>query len=321
MPAAVTCAIPPGSKILVTGGTGFIGWQLCRRLCDTGLDVHATSRRALPRVAGQPVWWQVDTADLEAARRVFAEVKPDIVIHLAGQTGAQPDRNLVVPSFHSLAMSTVNVLSCAGDFGCRRVILVASLTEPSPSATAPIPGSPYAAAKWVGSTYGRMFHALYGTPVVILRPFMAYGPGQARTKLVPSAALSLINGEAPRVSSGAMRGDWVYIADVIDAFVAAIAVPGIEGRSVDLGTGKLTSIRELIETLVRTSESGVVPQFGAVADRPHEQETAADPLPAETYLGWRATTSLADGLSATMAWYREHAETLAQGNFSAAPSP
>ena len=100
--------------------------------------------------------------------------------------------------------------------------------------------SPYAAAKWAAAGYGRMFHSLYDTPVVILRPFMTYGPGQASTKLIPAVTLALLRASGPRLSSGRHRSDWVYISDVIEGFVAAATVPGIEGKTIDLGSGTLT---------------------------------------------------------------------------------
>jgi nucleoside-diphosphate-sugar epimerase len=148
-----------------------------------------------------------------------------------------------------------------------------------------------------------MFHALYDTPVVNLRTFMAYGPGQARSKLIPSVVLSLLKGEAPRLSSGRVRGDWVYIDDIVDAFVIAAAAPGIEGLTLDLGTGTLTSIRALIEKFREVMGSEIVPLYGAIPDRPLEQEIAAETGPAIERLGWRATTSLKDGLRRTAAWY------------------
>jgi len=292
------------SRVLVTGAAGFIGEHLCRRLSAYNVELHATSRRDLPRLAGGPIWWQADMADLVDARRVFAAVKPDIVIHLSGSTGARADRDLVLPTFHSLATSTANLLVLASEQGCQRVILVGSLNEPIPSPHALTPGSPYAAAKWIGSAYGRMFHLLYGTPVVNLRPFMAYGPAQARSKLVPCAILSLLQGKSPNLSSGRVRGDWIYIEDVVDAFVIAAAIPGIEGQTFDLGTGRLTSMRTLIEKLVEVMGISIVPQFGAIPDRPHEQEIVADTTPAAEQLGWRVTTSLEEGLRRTAAWYK-----------------
>jgi nucleoside-diphosphate-sugar epimerase len=304
MQMASSDKILSASRILVTGAAGFIGWHLCRRLSACNLELHATSRRDRPRLPGEPIWWQADLADPADARRVFTAVNPDIVIHLAGSTGARVDRDLVLPTFHSLATSTANLLVLASEHGCRRVILVGSLNEPVPSGQALIPGSPYAAAKWIASVYGRMFHSHYGTPVVNLRPFMAYGPAQARSKLVPYVTLSLLEDECPRLSSGRVRGDWVYIDDVVDAFLIAAATPGIEGQTFDLGTGSLTSMRTLVETLVEVTGSHIVPRFGAIPDRPHEQEIVADTAPAAEQLGWRAKTSLEEGLRRTVAWYK-----------------
>ncbi len=85
-----------------------------------------------------------------------------------------------------------------------------------------VPGSPYAAAKTAVASYGRMFHALYGLPIVHLRVFMVYGPGpQDITKLVPYVTGCLLRGEPPRLSSGTREIDWIYIDDVVEAFVAA----------------------------------------------------------------------------------------------------
>ena len=294
----------PGTRLLVTGAAGFIGCHVCRRLSAYDLQLHATSRRDAPRHAGGPTWWQADMADLAAATRIFSAVKPDIVVHLAGMTGGRIDRDLVLPAYHSLATSTANVLVLASEHGCRRVVLFGSLNEPVPSREAPIPTSPYAAAKWISSTYGRMFHALYGTPVVNLRPFMTYGPGQARDKLIPAVTLSLLDGKRPRLASGRVRGDWVYIDDVVDAFIIAVATPGIEGLTFDLGTGSLTSQRALVDRLLAIMGTHIVPEFGAIPDRPREQEIVADTAPALERLGWRATTSLEDGLRKTAAWYR-----------------
>jgi nucleoside-diphosphate-sugar epimerase len=291
-------------KVLVTGGSGFIGSHLCRRLCDEGSEVHATSRDRHESSASGPIWWQADMADLGAARGVLAATRPQVIFHLAGAVGAAPDRALVLPTFHSLLTSTVNVLVKATDLGCRRIFLVGSFTEPSPAEVEPTPGSPYGAAKWMSTAYGRMFHRLYQTPVVNLRPFMTYGPAQAPTKLIPSVALSLLRGEAPKLSSGKTRADWVYIADVIDAFMRAATAPGIEGKSIDVGTGCLVSVRDVVDRLVNIVDADVEPLFGALPDRPAENEVAANTAPASELLGWKASTSLESGLRQTFEWFK-----------------
>jgi nucleoside-diphosphate-sugar epimerase len=292
-----------GLKVLVTGGSGFLGFHLCRRLCDEGAEVHATSRLDRIKAPAAPAWWKADMTDPVAAHRVLAAVRPDVVYHLAGSVGASCDFDLVVPTYHSLLTSTVNLLVAATKIGCGRVILTGSLTEPVQGCANPVPSSPYAAAKWAASGYGRMFHSLFQAPVVILRPFMVYGPAQLPSKLIPSTILSLLRGDAPKISSGKRRSDWIYVSDVIDGFVSAATTPGIEGATIDLGSGSLVSIRGIVERLVAIVGANLEPTFGAVPDRPGENETAADVTGASAMLGWAPTTSLESGLRQTVEWY------------------
>lgn len=291
-------------KVLVTGGSGFIGRHLCRRLLRDGHDVHATSRKVIPANGSRLTWHQADFADIAAAQRVMQTVKPEIVFHLAGAVGASPELALVLPTFQSLLASTVNLLVAAREYDCRRIVLCGSLTEPGIDGEIAPPQAPYAAAKWAAAGYARMFHNLYGTPVVLLRPFMTYGPGQAHTKLIPSVTLSLLRREAPRLSSGRHSSDWVYITDVIDGFVAAATTPGIEGKTIDLGTGSLVPVVDIVDRLITIVGHDVRPEFGALPDRPGENVVSADVSAAAEKLGWRAKTPLDAGLRKTVAWYR-----------------
>jgi nucleoside-diphosphate-sugar epimerase len=291
-------------KILVTGASGFIGRHLCRRLLRDGHDIHATSRRVMFDRGSGLTWHLADFSDLAAASRVIGAVRPDIVYHLAGAVGASPDFSLILPTFQSLLTSTVNLLVAAQDHDCRRIVLCGSLTEPSLDGDMVTPQAPYAAAKWAAAGYARMFYSLYDTPVVMLRPFMTYGPGQARTKLIPSVTLSLLRREPPRLSSGKYSSDWVYIADVIEGFVAAATTPGIEGKTIDLGTGSLVPMTEIVDSLVTIVGHDVTPEFGALPDRPGENVVTADTATAAEDLGWRAETSLEAGLRKTVSWYR-----------------
>ena len=169
------------------------------------------------------------------------------------------------------------------------------------------PASPYAAAKSTVATYGRMFHALYNLPVVHLRVFMVYGPGpQDVSKLVPYVIRCLLRGEPAVLSSGTREIDWIYIDDVVDAFVAAATSVSAVGTAIDVGSGGLVTIRALVEQLARLVGSDVAPRFGARTDRPMEVSRAADLAPARELLGWTPTMHLHAGLRRTVEWFRDH---------------
>jgi nucleoside-diphosphate-sugar epimerase len=167
-----------------------------------------------------------------------------------------------------------------------------------------------------------MFHTLYRTPVVTLRLFMVYGPGQQDVKkFVPYVTLSLLEGRAPELSSGIRRVDWIYVDDVVDGYLAAAVSAGAEGRTIDLGSGELVSVRSVAERLVKiVGAVGIAPIFGAVSDRPMEQERFADLAEARAVLGWSPRMKLVDGLARTVDWYRAWREaSIAAGEYPVQP--
>lgn len=287
-------------RALVTGASGFIGSAVVERLKGSGLELHALSRAHRQGKEADVHWWRGDVADPVAVAKVFASVRPDLVINLAGDTHAARDLQLVRTTFDANVAGTVNVLTAAADVGCLRVVLTGSLEEPTGDAAA---SSPYAASKWASSIYGDMFRDVFGVPVVTLRVFMAYGPGQRDVaKLIPYTILSLLRNEAPRISSGTREVDWVYIEDVADAYVAAAFAEDVGEATFDIGSGELHSVREVVERLTRLVAPTIAPEFGAVADRPSEQVRVADTKAASAQLGWYPATKLDDGLARTVEW-------------------
>jgi nucleoside-diphosphate-sugar epimerase len=291
-------------RALVTGGAGFIGSRLVRRLTASGIEVDATTRGDA-EVAGAARTLPADLADADAALATLTRAAPDVVYHLASYVSGGRGAELVLPMLRDNLVATVNVLAAAERIGCR-VVLAGSLEEPGADEPAPAPQSPYAASKWAASAYARMFSALYGLPVVVLRIFMTYGPGQQdETKLVPYVARSLLQNTPPLLGSGTRGVDWVYVDDVVEALVAAAAAPAAEGQTIDIGTGVLHSVRDVVDFILElVGDGGAQPRYGAVADRLFEVVRAADPAPARELLGWRATVPLEDGLARTVAWLR-----------------
>lgn len=290
--------------VLVTGGTGFIGSHLCRALNRAGCDVHSISRTKRPKENGHARYWKGDLAEIAVARKIVADIRPDVIFHLASHVVGARDLACVMPTFRDNLVSTVNVLTAAAESGCRRILLAGSLEESVMDPSSAVPCSPYAASKSSASAYGRMFHALYGLPVVIARLFMVYGPGQAdHRKLIPYVILSLLKKEVPRLTSGNRLVDWIYVEDVVDGLVAAAQAPGVEGKAVEIGSGNLVSVREIADHLTQLVDPEIQPLFGAVPDRPMEQVRTASVADTHTLTGWKPRTSLDHGLKQTVAWY------------------
>ncbi len=303
----MTFSLSSGQKVLVTGATGFIGSHLCRSLRENGAEVHGISRKAHSHDEHYIRWWNGDLSNTEKVREILTTIKPDVIFHLASHVLGSRNLDFILPTFSSNLHSTVNLLVVATEIGCRRIILTGSLEEPESDSTESIPSSPYAVSKWASSAYARMFHALYQTPVVIARLFMVYGCGQKDlSKLVPYLILSLLQEQCPRLSSGIREIDWIYVGDVVDGLLAVAQAPNIEGRTIDLGSGKLVSIQTVVKLITEIVGSSIEPLFGALPDRPLEQIRVANTLETHAAIGWKPKTTLEEGLDLTVKWYKDY---------------
>ena len=294
-----------GRRLLITGASGFIGARLCERAAALQAVVHGVSRRRSPVAAPAFRWEHVDLTDEAATRALLHRVQPDIVLHLASEVSGDRSPQVILPMLHANLVAAVNVMLASQEAGCDRVVLAGSMEEPDLGDEEAVAQSPYAAAKWAALTYARMFRALYGLPVVHLRIFMVYGPGQRDLrKLVPYVTTSLLREEAPELTSGEREVDWIYVDDVVDAFLAAAVTPGAEGASLDIGSGELARVREVVAHVRRLVGGDIEPRFGAVPDRKLERVRVADPATAAAAIGWRPRTSLDEGLARTVEFYR-----------------
>ena len=214
--------------------------------------MHALSRRPQGE-AGEVRWERGDLTDEAAARDLVRRVRPDVVVHLASEVSGGRDLELVLPMLRANLVATVNVMLACAEAGCSRLVLAGSMEEPDLGDAEAVAQSPYAVAKWSALAYARHLHALHDLPVVHLRVFMVYGPGQRDLrKFVPYVTVSLLRGQAPKLTSGERGVDWVYVDDVVDAFLRAVRrCPDWRGRRWTSGRGALTTARDLARPTAR----------------------------------------------------------------------
>jgi nucleoside-diphosphate-sugar epimerase len=276
---------------------GFLGRRQVEALRGSA-EVHAIARRPMEAEPGVTAH-VLDLEDRDALLYLFACVRPEFVIHLAGFANGKQGVENLHPSLTGDLLTTVHVLEACLESGCGRLVLTGSLEEAGEDGVA---ASPYAVSKLAAAHYAELCHRLYGLPVVTAKVFMTYGPGQRAHKLAPQLMASLESGQPFEVRSPAREVDWVYVDDVVEALALAAASPGLEGMTIDVGSGVLTSVGEFARLAGRLMGREDVVRT-ATPDRLDERVRAADVAETQRVLGWRAKVSLEDGLRRTVEAY------------------
>jgi UDP-glucose 4-epimerase len=298
-----------GRSALVTGASGFLGSHLCDALLAIGVRTVGLARTTPTITNALYTHLSVDITDREAVRAAILKTRPDYIYHLAGSASAVEDRALVMAMLHTNLCGTVHVLLAAAETACDRVVLTCSAEEArGPNFEAAV-ASPYGAAKTAASVYGRLFHRVYGVPVVLVRPILVYGPRQHPSKLIPYVIRSLLRNDAPLLSRGERLCDFVYVNDVIRGILMAAISPHAVGATIELGVGRAVRIRDVVETLVTLTGASARPSFGAQRERIEDHMGSADAETAHRLLGWHPRWSLEAGLTETIDWYKHEEET------------
>lgn len=296
-----------GKRVVVTGASGFIGSHLCNELDQLGCEVHAISRNPINHSNNSNIIYEkIDLTHLENARKYFRKINPHYTFHTAGKVSGNRSIELVPATFQNNLVTSVNMLTVAAEQKPGRLILMGSLEEPDNNKIKDVPSSPYAISKWAATNYAKMFHLLYDTPIVIIRLFMVYGPQkQDPDKLLPYVIRKLLNNETPKLGSGEREIDWIYIDDVVEGLIQAALAKNIEGQTIDIGSGKLISIKDLIERTRFLMNSKTELHFDNLKDRLNEQVRKADTTRTFSQIQWKPKTEIDEGLINTIEWYKK----------------
>jgi nucleoside-diphosphate-sugar epimerase len=288
------------TRTVVTGGAGFIGAHLVRRLIAAGahvsvLALETASPSQLDDLAGQFERYDVDIRNGPMVRRAMAKACPEVVFHLAAAGVTDP----FLPLEEALRVNvagTVNVIRSAREV--RRIVHVGTCLELGarpPDGIDPV--STYAASKAAAWAFARMLVRTEGAPVVGVRPFQVYGQGQPASTVLGAALTAARSMQDFPMTPGEQVRDWIHVEDVAGGLLAAAETSGVEGDNFDLGTGLGCSLREVVERLFALAGTAARPLPGALSYRPGEvMRLVADPRAARERLGWTAKIALNEGL-------------------------
>ncbi len=324
-------------RVLVTGGAGFIGSHLVRRLVDQGhmvriLDNLSSGQRELLGPALTMVEFITgdirDWATVQAATRHI-----DLVFHLAALVSVGESIEHPLQTHATNVTGTLHVLEAARASGVGRVVQASSCavygnttTLPVGEAEPPQPLSPYALTKLAAEQAGQLYTQLYDVETVALRFFNVYGPRQdpdsPYAAVIPRFIAALLDGQQPRIyGDGHQSRDFVFVGDIVRALWTAATTPGIGGAVFNVGSGRHWSIIELAQAIGATLNTSVEPQFAPARSGEVRHSCASTQLFAER-TGFHTQVDLHHGLTATVdAWNkiarRRDEATLLQPNFTA----
>ena len=310
------------SRVLVTGGAGFIGSHLVEALLRRGDSVTVLDNLLTGKRSNVPKDARLVVGDV-AATSIVLDVAAegfDAVLHVAGQ--ASISRSFDDPG-SDLAVNvngTLNVVRACRELHVPRLVFASSMTvygepdvTPTPESAPCRPVSYYGVTKYAAESYVQISGALSDIPLAVtsLRMFNVYGERQSLTNPYQGVLAiflgNLVRGEPITIhSDGRQTRDFVYVGDVVTAWLAALDSKAAHGQIFNVGSGRETSIGELAAAVLAANghnrESW--PVRTGEAQRGDQRRSLADTSSIERALGWRPTVSLTDGMERTVGWAR-----------------
>lgn len=304
---------------LVTGGAGFIGSHLVRALLEQGetvrvLDNFSTGKHENLSGLGEGV--HVIAGDIRDRETLDLSVDGvEVVFHQAAFVSVPESMQDPQTCFDVNVAATVALLEACRKAGVHRVVMASSAAVygdapelPLRESTLAVSLSPYAASKRIGEIYTQLYTSAFDLEVVSLRYFNVYGPRQrpdsTYAAAVPIFIHNLLDGKAVTVyGDGGQTRDLIFVGDVVRANLSAARHPQAPGKVFNVCTGRETRLLDLLEVLMDLFPGAPKPRFAAPRTG-DIYRSVGDPEHSERVLGFRAETSLDEGLRATVAWMR-----------------
>lgn len=307
-----------GKRVLVTGGCGFVGRWVCRALRPAEVDLHILDLAPSAHLQEKHTFHKTDLRDLKATTALIGQMKPDAIIHLAGQPGVGSSHDNPVGAYEANVLATFNLLeACRVQAGVQAIVAVSSnhvygdQHQRPTREDAPLNGDGmYAASKLAGDVLTRAYGKTYNVPVGIARMTNSYGGDDHHVAHITTATLlSAIKNERPVIKqSGRDLKGYLFIEDTAEGLLAVaegVALkPELRGEAFNLVPNEAITVADLVRTVLDVVGVKLEPEIqnpGA-----HYEEEHLDNTKAKELLGWTPAHDLRAGLQKTLEWYRAH---------------
>ena len=311
-------ALNKGKKILITGAGGFVGANFAERFAELGYKVFVIKRSAdSRRLAGLKRRIKIYYADLKDYSRVESlvlKIRPRIILHFATYGAYQRTQQDVDRTVDTNLIGTINLVNA-----CRKIkfdcfINTGSSSEygikngPMKETDLPEPENLYGVTKAAATMYCRHISKKYNLPIATLRLFSVYGYFEGKERLIPAIIRSCLENKRLKLSSANSVRDFIFIEDVIGAYLMAIKkIKKIRGEVLNVGTGRQTSIAQIVRSVKEISGSKVKPEYDQIRSAQTEPKTwVADMSKTKKLLNWRPEYNIKNGLKRDMDWFKKN---------------
>ena len=306
------------TKILVTGATGFIGANIARYFFEAGANVSIFTRKTsnkwrIKDILKDVSEYSVDILDEQKLKSAILRIQPQIIFHTAVY-GGYPFQNKTEKILETNFTGTLNLLNACRKIEFELFVNTGSSSEYGIKAQAiketdlPEPITDYGAGKALATLYCQAVARREKRPIVILRLFSPYGYYEESGRLIPSLILSCLHDRNPQASSFSSVRDFIFIEDVMDAYMKTIENKDVVGGEIfNIGCGKQHSVGEVMDTIIKLTGNKVKPDWGSISNPRIEPNVwQADISKAKKILNWEPKYELVQGLKKTLNWFREN---------------
>jgi nucleoside-diphosphate-sugar epimerase len=305
--------------VLITGGSGFIGSNLTKRLISQGIQPHLLTREKsshwrLHDLKNQYLSHHVELTNIEDLQLLLKKINPDTIFHLAshGVIDAHASTEMMC---RTNILGTFSLLECCKDLDISAFVYTGTCfeyTQPEQilitEKDEPRPFTLYGATKFAGTMAVQWAARALKLPTIVIRPFTTYGPLEDSTRLVIRTIRHVLHYKPPHIAASNPVRDFVFVEDIIDALLeAAKSAKKYPGEIINISSGTEHHLSEIANTVIDIEKSDVVINFDEASKYSHDHfHWAADNTKAKNLLGWKPKHSLREGLEKTLKWLKEN---------------